>query len=65
MLDDLHFGQGSVFFLIQWLDADTSVNDCCELLNQNLGDELEYYRVGRDVNSSKSDQASYVEPFTE
>ena len=41
------------------------MGDCRELLNQNLGDDLEYYQAGRDVNSSKSDQASYVEPFAE
>ena len=47
-----------------WLNADTSVDDCHELLDQNLGDDLEYYQVGRDVNSSKSDHASYIEPLT-
>lgn len=46
-----------------WLDADAPVDDCRELLNQNLGDDLEYYGVGRDVNSSKSDEAAYVEPL--
>lgn len=45
----------------EWLAADTSVDDCRDLLNRNLGDDLEYYRVGRDVNSSKSDDAGYVE----
>ena len=47
-----------------WLNADTSVEDCRELLDQNLGNDLEYYRVGRDVNSSKSDHASYIKPLT-
>ncbi|GAB2184951.1 SOS response-associated peptidase [Roseibium sp. LAB1] len=37
-----------------WLDHNTSVFDAKELLAKNRGSEFEFYRVGREVNSSKS-----------
>ena len=47
----------------QWLDASTSVDASRDLLGHNLGDDLEYFRVGRAVNSSKQDKADYILPL--
>lgn len=48
-----------------WLDPATSVPDAKELLKQNLDSDLEYYRVGREVNATKGagDRASMIEPI--
>ncbi|MEM9633749.1 MAG: SOS response-associated peptidase [Pseudomonadota bacterium] len=48
-----------------WLDPDTSVADAKALLSYNLGSEFSFYRVGRAVNSSKTDNdPSLIEPLT-
>ncbi|UES46812.1 SOS response-associated peptidase [Roseibium aggregatum] len=38
-----------------WLDPDTAVPDAKGLLSHNLGTEFEFYRVGRAVNSSRTE----------
>ena len=37
-----------------WLDPQTSVSDAKACLDRNLGSASEFFRVGRDVNSSKA-----------
>lgn len=49
----------------QWLDPETPVPDAKDLLQHNRGADFEFYRVGRQVNSSKSDEASMVEPLAD
>ncbi|WP_298962033.1 SOS response-associated peptidase [uncultured Roseibium sp.] len=46
-----------------WLDPQTPVPDAKALLGSNLGSQFEFYRVGRQVNSSKTDGAEMVEPI--
>ena len=45
-----------------WLDPDTGVDYARGLLKQNRGDEMESYRVDREVNSSKASGLDPVEP---
>lgn len=44
-----------------WMDSEASVEDSRVLMEQNLGDDLDYYRVGRDVNSSKHDRMEFIQ----
>lgn len=37
-----------------WLDPETAVSDAKALLSDNLGSRFEFYRVGREVNSSRT-----------
>lgn len=46
----------------EWLDPETSVSDAREILPDNRGAELVSYRVGRDVNNSRSSGAGLIEP---
>lgn len=51
-----------------WLDPETSPQDAKQLLHENLDDDLEFYRVSRDVNASvrdkkPNDSAHMVEPI--
>lgn len=46
-----------------WLSSDTSVDDAREMLNDNRGGEFVSYRVGREVNSSRTGNiAQLIEP---
>ncbi|MFN3254025.1 SOS response-associated peptidase [Roseibium album] len=38
-----------------WLDPATAVSDVKALLSNNLGASFEFYRVGREVNSSRTE----------
>ncbi|MCB2052299.1 MAG: SOS response-associated peptidase family protein [Novosphingobium sp.] len=38
----------------EWLSAETSPSDAMELLDHHLDGELQFHRVSRDVNSSRS-----------
>ena len=41
----------------QWFFGGLPEDDCREQINYNIGDDLEYCRIGCDVISSKIDQA--------
>jgi putative SOS response-associated peptidase YedK len=45
-----------------WLHPATPVSKAKTLLRQNLNSSLEFYRVGRQVNSSKYESADCIEP---
>ncbi|GAB5505970.1 MAG: SOS response-associated peptidase [Rhizobiaceae bacterium] len=45
-----------------WLDPETPVSDAKELLGRNLDGALKFYRVGRQVNSSRFQGADAIEP---
>ncbi|ERP98774.1 hypothetical protein Q669_00520 [Labrenzia sp. C1B10] len=50
----------------QWLDPTTAVEDAKGLLAQNKGAEFEFYRVGREVNSSRTgNDPNLLEPVSE
>lgn len=38
-----------------WLNPVTPVNDAKALLSENLGSSFKFYRVGRAVNSSRTE----------
>lgn len=47
-----------------WLNPETPVADAKALLDNNLGSRFEFYRVGRDVNSSRTgNDPSLIEPL--
>ncbi|MCR9137467.1 MAG: SOS response-associated peptidase [Alphaproteobacteria bacterium] len=46
----------------EWLNPETSVSDAREILPDNRGGELVSYRVGREVNNSRSSGAELIEP---
>ncbi|WP_282046543.1 SOS response-associated peptidase [Roseibium album] len=47
-----------------WLDPATAVSDAKALLSNNLGASFEFYRVGREVNSSRTGNApGLIEPL--
>ena len=45
-----------------WLDPETPPADAKQLLHENLDSNLEFYRVGRDVNTSAKDKEPYDRP---
>jgi putative SOS response-associated peptidase YedK len=48
-----------------WLNPETAVIDAKALLNHNLGHEFSFYRVGRAVNSSKTENdPDLIKPLT-
>jgi len=50
----------------QWLDPQTPVDEAKELLGNNLGARFAFYRVGRSVNSSRTENdPGLIEPLAE
>lgn len=50
----------------QWLDPETKVDEAKPLLKKNLGARFEFYRVGREVNSSRTgNDPSLIEPLAD
>jgi putative SOS response-associated peptidase YedK len=45
-----------------WLDPETAPADARQLLHENLDSDLEFYRVGREVNTSAKDKQPYDLP---
>jgi putative SOS response-associated peptidase YedK len=45
-----------------WLDPETPPADAKQLLHENLDSDLEFYRVGREVNTSAKDKQPYDLP---
>ena len=48
-----------------WIDPGTSVDVARDLLKSNLGADLIYYRVGRQVGNSRYDAPDCAEPLSE
>jgi putative SOS response-associated peptidase YedK len=44
-----------------WIDPSTTAPK--QVLSQSLNSKLEFYRVGRQVNSSKFEEADCIEPI--
>lgn len=45
-----------------WLDPETPPGDAKQLLHENLDGDLEFYRVGQEVNTSAKDKQPYDLP---
>ena len=48
----------------QWIDPETSVDDARDLLTKHRGGQLQSFRVGRKVNSSKTEGPELIEPLS-
>jgi len=50
-------------FYDAWLSAETKVPEAAELLKHDLDGQLQFHRVSRDVNSSKFQDATAINPL--
>lgn len=50
-------------FYDAWLSAETTVPEATELLKHDLDGQLQFHRVSRDVNSSKFQDATAINPL--
>ena len=50
-------------FYDAWLSAETTVQEATELLKHDLDGQLQFHRVSRDVNSSKFQEATAINPI--